>query len=419
MTMPKMPRGKPSVAFHWKMYLTHLSLTDFRNFTRLDIDVPRGAVMLLGANAQGKTSLLEAIYYLATLTSFHASQDRQLINFLAGRANLAVGRIVALFQRAGQPHRLEVRLIHEAEGFLNGSHLRKEVLLDGAKLKTGEAVGQFTAVLFLPQMLAVIEGAPEERRRYLNLALTQVAPRYSAALADYTRTLAQRNALLKQLGERGGDLEQLDFWDEKLATSGAQLIYDRIRAVQELERLATRLHHELTRGDEVLRLVYQPAYDPQPQHPGQYELRLETPINRSRFSLEHIRQGFQESLVSRRGEEIARGVTVIGPHRDELRFLENGIDLGTYGSRGQVRTALLALKLAEVAWMKEKTGDWPVLLLDEVLAELDQDRRADLLARLLASEQVLLTTTDLALFAPEFVHQAALWRIEGGRVIHS
>jgi DNA replication and repair protein RecF len=397
------------------MRLTHLSLTNFRNFTRLDVDVPAGPLLLVGDNAQGKTSLLEAVYFAATLESFHAQNDRQLINFLAARDSLAVGRIVIDYQRAGAPHRLEIRIIQEPT--TNGSSLmRKEMVLDGLKCKASGVIGQFNAVLFLPQMLRVIEGAPDDRRRYLNLALTQVVAGYAEALSEYGRALTQRNALLKQLGERGGDASQLSFWDEKLAASGAQLIRARIQAVQELERLAARLHSELTRGSEVLRLAYQPAYDPLPPPPGQYHLPMDGLVDRSGVSIEQIRQGFLACLGRLRSEEIARGVTTVGPHRDELRFLGNGIDLGIYGSRGQVRTAMLAMKLAEVAWMQARTGEWPVLLLDEVLAELDTQRRADLLDRLSQCEQALLTTTDLDLFAAGFVQKAMLWNVQGGRI---
>lgn len=401
------------------MYLTHLSLTNFRNFARLDVDVPRGAVMLVGANAQGKTSLLEAIYFLATFSSFHASSDRQLIHFIAAREDLAVSRIVANYSRDGENHRLEVRIIQEAGEFNGASRVRKEILRDGVKQKTSEIVGSFNAVLFLPQMLLVIEGAPEERRRYLNLACAQVLSRYPVALTDYTRALTQRNALLRQLNERGGDAGQLDYWDEQLASSGAQLVEARIRAIQELEYQAALIHQELTRGGAVLRLSYQPAFDPLGRPSGQYALPLDAPVDRSNLSIERIRDGFRDRLAARRNEDIARGVTVLGPHRDELRFLENGIDLGMYGSRGQVRTAMLALKLAEVRWMHGKTGQWPVLLLDEVLAELDHDRRKDLVARLSVSEQSLLTTTDVDLFDREFVEQATLWRVSGGRVEQS
>jgi DNA replication and repair protein RecF len=408
------------------MLLTHLSLTNYRNFARLDLDVPCGPLLLVGENAQGKTSLLEAIYYLATLTSFHASNDRELISFHAEMEPLAVARIVADFRhvlpettlagsRSPGAHRMEVRIIRDA---VNGApRMRKEVILDGVQKKVGEAYGVFNAVLFLPQMLSVVEGSPEDRRRYLNLSLGQVWPRYASNLAEYGRVLTQRNALLKALGERGGDPAQLNYWDEQLAALGAEVIYARIQAIQELERLARPFHLQLTRGQEMLRLDYQPSYDPTPASPLQIELPLSFAIDRSGISVEKIRSGFLSQLSQARLEEIQRGVTRIGPHRDEYRFISNGIDLGTYGSRGQGRTAVLSLKLAEVAWMKEKTAQWPVLLLDEVLAELDPARRVDLLSRLKESEQALLTTTDLDLFSADYVHQAKVWRIQAGQVI--
>jgi DNA replication and repair protein RecF len=399
------------------MYLEHLSLTNFRSFARLDVDVPQGSVLLIGGNAQGKTSLLEAIYFLATYTSFHASHDRQLINFLAARDPLAVSRIVAGYCRDGDSHRLEVRIIQEANGLNGAPRLRKELLLDGIRLKTNEMIGKFNAVLFLPQMLRVIEGAPEDRRRFINLACAQVLPRYPAALTEYTRVLTQRNALLRQLNERGEDHKQLDYWDEQLVDSGAYLIYIRIQAIAELEHLVIGIHQDLTREREVLRLDYQPSFDPTPKPAGQYSLPFNAPIDRTAVTLDTIRREFLEKLQSQRSEEIVRGMTIKGPHRDELRFIENGIDLGTYGSRGQIRTAILALKLAEVAWMHKKTGQWPVLLLDEVLAELDANRRADFLVRLMISEQALLTTTDLDLFSPEFVQESTIWHVQEGRLV--
>ena len=176
------------------------------------------------------------------------------------------------------------------------------------------------------------------------------------------------------------------------------------------------IHDELTTGSERLRINYLPSYDPVPQNPDQFILNLDTPVDRRSYSIEEIAEGFSKSLSEKRAEELTRGQTLIGPHRDEIQFLANGINLGTYGSRGQIRTTLLSLKLAEIVWIKKKTGSWPVLLLDEVLAELDTQRRADLLARLVDSEQVMLTTTDLDLFTPEFVAGAKHWFINGGRV---
>jgi DNA replication and repair protein RecF len=395
------------------MYLTHLSLTNFRAFTRLDMEVPRRILLLVGDNAQGKTTLLEAVYFLATFTSFQAANDRQLINFSSGDESLAVARLVAQFHRGGEAHRMEVRLIREANGG-NGGRQRKEILVDGVKRSMQEALGQFNAVIFLPQMTRVIEGGPEERRRYLNLALAQVVPGYAQALSEYVQALTQRNALLKQLGERGGDPGQLAYWDTLLTGRGAFLIQTRIAAIQELERLVIRYHDVLTGGTEVLRLQYRPAYDPLAPTNGQFQLPVEAGVDRSGFTLEQIQEGFARRLQSLRREEIARGITTVGPHRDELRFMGNGIDLGDYGSRGQVRSSLLALKLAEVDWMREKTGDWPVLLLDETLAELDTRRRTQLLSALQESEQALLTTTDLKLFDPDFVTRSSVWQVRSG-----
>jgi DNA replication and repair protein RecF len=278
------------------------------------------------------------------------------------------------------------------------------------------ALGNFNAVLFLPQMLRVVEGSPEERRRYLNMAMSQAIPNYAKLLIEYRRIVTQRNALLKQIGDRGGDRGQLSYWDEKLGSTGAKLIHDRIRTIQELDRIATNIHRDLSGDQEVLRLSYQPGFDPLEKDKFQHSLSFDTPLDRSGISLNEIQNGFIRALSKKRAEEISRGVTTIGPHRDELCFLCNGIDLRLYGSRGQARTAVLAMKLAEVDWIKGKTGQWPVLLLDEVLAELDPVRRADLLTRVLESEQALLTTTDLEMFSPSFVKQVQVWHIQGGRI---
>ncbi|MCC6148331.1 MAG: DNA replication/repair protein RecF [Anaerolineaceae bacterium] len=397
------------------MHLTHLALTDFRSFSRLDLDVPRRLLLLVGDNAQGKTSLLESVYYLSTFTSFFAQTDRQLVNFNAESAVLLVTRLVADYCRGEKQHKMEVRLIQE-NGGNGGVRTRREILLDGVKRTAQEALGHFNAVLFLPRMMSIIEGAPEERRKYLNLTIAQALPGYARVLGDYHQGLTQRNALLKQLSEKGGDPAQLQYWDDLLAEKGGHLIHTRIAAIAEIERMALQIHEHLTDKRDVLRLSYQPAYDPLPAQEGQYLLRLDTPVQRSGISLEEIRQGFASRLRALHREEIQRGVTTIGPHRDELRILENGIDLGDFGSRGQTRTALLSLKLAEVKWLKQKTGYWPVLLLDEFLAELDKVRRKRLLEFLEESEQALLSTTDLHSFEDGFIQGSTVWTVKAGQV---
>lgn len=396
------------------MYLTHLSLTNFRSYARLDVDVPRRLMLLIGNNAQGKTTVLEAIYFLATFTSFQTHSDRQLINFVAARDILSVARLVAEYKRGVSTHRLEVRLILEPVGPVNGQRMRKEILLDGVKRTLSDVIGHFNAVIFVPQMTQIIEGSPDERRRYLNLALAQAVPGYARTLGEYTQAITQRNALLKALNERNGDPSQLDFWDETIARNGAALMQARIAAVEELGSLAGRIHSDLTHGVETLRIEYQPSYDPIAETNGQIAMQMETVVDRSSLNEDDIRKGFLTRLKDVRSEEIARGITTIGPHRDEMRFLANTCDLGDFGSRGQVRTTLLALKLAEVEWMKQKTGQLPVLLFDEVLAELDVQRRADLLTTLDRMDQAFITTTDIGLFPAGFVGGTVIWEAAAG-----
>jgi len=395
------------------MFLTHLSLTDFRIFSRFDQAVPLNSLILVGDNAQGKTSLLEAVYYLSTLDSFQASNSLDLINFSALQNDLAVCRIVADFRKKDTDHHLEIRIIKDTNS--NGNNIiRKEVLLDGSQQKINSVIGTFNAVLFLPHMLQIVTGAPQLRRHYLNLTLAQVDPTYTESISEYNKTLAQRNALLKQLNERSGDVDQLSYWDEKITQAGAYIIHARIQAIKDIGYIAASIHQELTRGDEILRLNYLPSFDPAASPPGQIELPLENALDRSGVELKDIQDGYREKLLSNRSEDIYRGVTSRGPHRDEMRYLSNGIDLGNFGSRGQLRTAMLAIKLAEVNWLNEKNGDCPVLLLDEVLAELDDTRRQDLLDRLAKAEQSLLTTTDLNLFSDDFKRSATQWEIKNG-----
>lgn len=399
------------------MYLTRLSLTDFRSFSRLDLDVPREIFLLVGENAQGKTTLLEAIYFLSTFSSFHATTDRQLINFHLPENKTTVGRIIGEFTRRDGSHKIEVRLIREPNGGNGSTRFRKEVLLDGVKRKLNEVVGWLNAVIFLPQMARIIEEGPSERRRYLDMLISQVSPRYVQHLSDYGQTLSQRNALLKMLAERGGDPEQLAVWDGMLARHGAFIMAERIQAIRELEEEAKRIHYDLTHGSEVLRLDYQPAYEPLSQPEGQMALPVSAVADRSGIRIAEIEAGLLEALKTKQREEIARGVTTLGPHRDELRFLSNQVDLSDFGSRGQGRTALLAMKLAEVAWLHQRTGDWPVLLLDETMSELDTQRRADLLAALSECDQAILTSTDLSMFDPAFVADHPVWRVAAGMVV--
>ena len=398
------------------MRVRHISLTNFRLYARLESPLPAGPLILVGANAQGKTSLLEALFYLATAQSHHAASDRQLIHFLALHEAQPFARIVAEVETRRETLRVEIRLVVDPAAGPDG-RLRKDVLINGVKKRVSDLAGRVNVVLFLPQDMAIVEGAPGDRRRYLDLALAQVDPAYHAALGEYAKVLSQRNALLKQLQDRGGAPDQLEFWDGKLCELAGLLMAARIAALAELEALAGPLHRDLTAGTDGLRLAYHPAFDPAEAPEGQLGLPLTVPVHQVGLSAAEIETRLAAKLRACRAEEISRGATLYGPHRDEIRFIANGLDVGTYGSRGQARTAVLALKLAETAWMRARSGEWPLLLLDEVLAELDASRRRDLLSRLAGAEQCVMTTTDLNLFPEEFRAQAAIWTIQNGRVL--
>ncbi|HSM24929.1 MAG TPA: DNA replication/repair protein RecF [Anaerolineaceae bacterium] len=387
------------------MFLTHLSLTNFRAFSRLDMDMPRRILLLVGDNAQGKTSLLEAIYFFSTFSSIQSSADRQVINFLALEEPIPVCRMVAEITRDDQQHQIEIRLILEPNGTSNGQRYRKEILIDGIKRTSYQAVGLFNAVILLPFMTRIIEGGPEERRKYLNYALAQVVPGYAKALSEYAQSLSQRNALLKQIAERNSDVSQLEYWDSILAEKGSILLFHRMKAIQEIEHFANQIHRSLTGDKEILQFSFQPALG------GNTNIHVKDILKQEP---ENIKQLFLDSLKQKQKEEIMRGITTIGPHRDELRFIVNDLDMGDFGSRGQIRTTMLALKLAELEWMKNQTGEKPVLLLDETLAELDHNRREQLLKAISEGDQTILTTTDLKLFNHNFSELASVWHIHQG-----
>lgn len=400
------------------MRLTHLSLTNFRTFSRLDLDIPGGIVVLVGDNAQGKTTLLEAVFFLAAFTSFQTSQDSQVVSFLARREEIPVGRVVADYERGGKKHTLELRLILQngisSEGTPN-ARLRKEILVNGVKKSAAQAIGGFNAVVFIPQMTRFIDNGPEERRRYLNMTLCQVVPGYAEDLTKYQQALTRRNALLKQLTEKGGDPEQLDYWDKMLAGTGSKLMSARGQAVREIEALAAPIHAGLTGKSEAFQVDYLPTFTPGEKIT---ETGGQQSVGRAsqQFTQAELEQAFLRRMHVSRRLDLARGVTTTGPHRDDLRFMVNSLNLADFGSRGQVRTALQSLKLGEMQWMKEKTGETPVLLLDETLAELDEHRRAGLLEAVADCEQVLLTTTDLDLFTTSFLAASHLWKISSGSV---
>jgi DNA replication and repair protein RecF len=397
------------------MRIEHLSLTNFRNYARLELSLPAGPVILQGDNAQGKTSILEAIYYLATSSSPYTTTDRQLLHWRTEEDPLPFARLAA--EIAGQRTaftQLDITLILDAT---NGvPRFRKVPRVNGVEKRVMDTIGLLNVVLFLPRDLALVEGTPSDRRRWMNDTLAQVDPRYYQALQNYEKILPQRNALLRRIAVGDAAPHELGYWDEQLVHAGSIILAGRQRLLRELEGLAQGHQLALTDQRESLALQYQPSFSPTAEGDGQRSFLVPGLDLHRELTPDQIMPQFNALLERERAESIQRGVTLSGPHRDELRMLVNGRDCGLYGSRGQARTVVLALKLAELAWMARTIGEWPVLLLDEVVAELDARRRAYLTQQLQGEAQILVTTTDLATLAPEFLARAAVWRVVNGQV---
>jgi DNA replication and repair protein RecF len=408
------------------MRIRYLSLTNFRNYARLELTLPQRPLLLYGSNAQGKTSLLEAVYLLATGSSPLTALDRQIVKWEAEVEGLPYARVWA--EVAHRTRVFEIEIILEKKTVSNGAErLQKTIKIDRARKRRADLAGLLNVVLFMPQDVEIVSGPPSGRRRYMDDTLCQVDAVYCAALERYTEALRQRNAALRYLRDEAAgavrDASQLEPFEDILAREGVVVANGRRGLVAALSQRADRIHQQLTGSAEWLRLEYLPNFDPAapPELKYQMGLGLNYEGPPKGVDADNLAGAFRRALAARRQDEIARGTTLTGPHRDEMRFVAGSpaqgtheVDLGTYGSRGQQRTAVLSLKLAELAWMKEQTRETPVLLLDEVLAELDATRRHYLLSQVNGVEQALLTATDLDMFSAEFREQAALWEVWRG-----
>lgn len=397
------------------MHIEHLSLTNFRNYARLELSLPQKPIVLHGDNAQGKTSLLESIYYLATSKSPYTTSDRQLIHWRTEHDPIPFARITAEFSnRQSSLQRMEVTLMMDnATGV---QRFKKNIKLNGVDKRVMDVVGLLNVVLFVPRDLSLIEGSPSDRRRFMDTTLSQVNRDYAEAIDQYEKILPQRNALLKRIGDKRSSPIELAYWDEQITKHAAIVISERQKFLRELESLAQQNHHQLTGNQETLTLQYQPSFLPTFEGTGQLSFDVFGLDLHREMNAESIQPQFAEQLQNEQTESIQRGVTLSGPHRDELRLMINGRDCGLYGSRGQARTTVMALKLAELEWMRNHIGELPILLLDEVVAELDSKRRAFLLERLSDDIQMLVTTTELEIFTEDFVQQANLLNVVEGQI---
>ena len=374
------------------MPLRSLQLEQFRSYERISLDIPPTGMRVVGPNASGKTTLLEAILMLATMRSPRSSRERDLIRWTSGEAYGVnpFARVVGMLSEGDQRTELVVSL--EAEAGTGSA--RKRVTANGRPRRVLDAVGLLKAVSFSPEDVGLLGGPPANRRRYIDVLLSQIDRAYLRSLAKYGRVLTQRNGLLRTLSrERAAPnapatRSQLAFWDQEMVAAGSTTVAHRIVCLQRVERLADLRLSALSEGP--LSIHYQSNVLSEAQRDRRDGVDPEQLTS-------VVARDWMERLESVRAEEIRRGVTALGPQRDDFAVTTGGVDVGVYGSRGQQRLAVVALKLAEADLMEAEAGHPPTVLLDDVFSELDE-RHAMLLIEALSALgcQLIVTTTDHA-----------------------
>ena len=385
-------------------YLSRLSLINFRNFAELEVDLPLGVVVFAGANAQGKTTLLEAAYLLAIARSFRAENEREIISFSAG-LNGDQALVRGIVEKKDQ--RLSVNVGYQstatpgsttASADALGYSVRKQIRVNRIRYTAADLVGMVGAVLFSADDIDLVYGAPSGRRRYLDILISQADPPYIKALQRYQRVLQQRNRLLKMLREGRAEADELEFWNAELVREGGAITWQRQEVMKRLAVFCAQHYGELSESSDEFQIEYRPSVI-------------------GGDSLSSTEERFQESLAAFQHRESVTATTVVGPHRDDFRLLVNRLDMGTFASRGEARTLALTLRLAEASYLSATRDDEPVVLLDDVLSEMDAVRRRRVLEKVAHYQQSLITTTDLDLVRDHFGDEATYFMVTDGRVM--
>lgn len=354
------------------MFVQSLSLRNYRNYAALDMELSPNINVFLGANAQGKTNLVEGVFYASLGHSHRTRTDGDLILW-----NQQEGSLKVSFQRMGVENALEFKFQREK---------RRGIFLNGQSIRPKELVGNLNTVLFSPEDLFLVKGAPSGRRRFLDSEISQASPAYYRELLQYNKILLQRNTLLKRIRERRAKSDMLELWDVQLAQSAAHITQKRMEAVKKLNMLANLMQRRISGNQENLSVSYE-------IHGWEREAMTN-----------ELKTWYNEKLGASRDMDILRGSTGIGPHHDDIVLEVNGINLRSFGSQGQQRTGVLALKLAELEFLRSETGEYPVLLLDDVMSELDAARRHELMEFIRRERiQTLITATDEAYLPRESI----------------
>ena len=355
------------------MNINSIELGNFRNYVNQKLEFDNCTNILYGNNPQGKTNILEAIFVCGTTKSHKGSKDKELIRIGEDEAHIRM-----FVEKKSITHRIDVHL---------KSSKSKGIAIDGIPIKrSSELLGLVNIIFFSPEDLKIVKNGPSERRKFINMELSQLDKVYLNELGEYNKVLAQRNKLLKQINFNSSLKDTLSIWDEQLVKYGIRIIKSRQKFIEDLSELVTEVNEKLTGSREHVKLAYEPDVLP---------------------------EDFEKKLLEYQEKDLRLCSTNVGPHRDDICFLNDGIDIRKYGSQGQQRTCALSLKLAEIELVKRVTKDNPILLLDDVLSELDRNRQNYLLDSI-DDIQTIVTCTGLEEFIEGRITLNKVFKISGG-----
>lgn len=361
------------------MFIKRLQMLNYRNYNVLDISLGPHVNVFMGDNAQGKTNILEGIYYCAFARSHRTSKDRELINWNSNNALLSI-----TVGRERLDKRIDISILKDG---------KKAIQVNKIKIKKiGELFGNFNVVMFSPEDLKIIKDSPGVRRKFIDMELCQLNPKYYYNLVQYNKVLNERNSILRN---RNINKDILDVYDMQLVEFGYNIIIDRLEYIQKLNKYSDKIHSDITSGKEKIEFKYISTIK----------------------DLENIKENFYSLLEKNRSRDCERGITSIGPHRDDFTVLINDIDTKSYGSQGQQRTAVLTIKFSSLKIIKELTGEHPVLLLDDVLSELDFSRKRYILSTI-GDIQTIITCTGIEDLYEYLDDKSKVFKVKDGEILN-
>ncbi|KNF07301.1 DNA replication and repair protein RecF [Gottschalkia purinilytica] len=368
------------------MYVKSIRLINFRNYDNLKIELNKKINIFLGDNAQGKTNLLESIYICSSGKSYRSSKDKEIINIKKDKAYVGIevekdnfNKYIEIKFEKDKPKRIRINKIE----------------LD----RVSELIGNLNVVIFSPEDLKLVKEGPLERRTFLDTEISQIKPKYKYNLNKYNKILIQRNKLLKSSQFDNNNLKTIDIWNEQLSNIGSEIIISRTNFLRTLSKISKEIHKKLTGSNEELEVRYVPSF------------------NIKDINKDKLKEQFKEILNKNIEKDIEKGTTEYGPHRDDIDIIINNMPCRIYGSQGQQRTAALSLKLAEVELINMEVGEYPVLLLDDVLSELDINRRKYLLSTFKDIQTIITSTDDIDLDDIEDISKSTFY-IKQGNVLY-